>query len=190
MAFYNDKQQLYLETDTLGVSLGASLLQIGDGMLFSRNDAPDNAALQPITFMSKTLTSAETCYSNRVEALGILHGLETFHHYCFPSKVSEITDHKLPVAIFKKDVASLWNKNTTKNTPIQHMNIIQAWPTSIPHRLAIQTQPQNRDEKIPDIYITINYNEGKNNTCCATKQGTKIAAPESHGNTEDKATGM
>ena len=41
------------------------------------------------------------------EALGILHGLEKFHHYCFGREVDVITDHKLLVSIFKKDVATL-----------------------------------------------------------------------------------
>ena len=39
--------------------------------------------------------------------MGILHGLERFHHYCFAREVSIITDHKTPAAIFKKDVAKL-----------------------------------------------------------------------------------
>ena len=42
-----------------------------------RNEVPDNAALQAIAFISKTLISMETCYSNTErEALGIPHGLE------------------------------------------------------------------------------------------------------------------
>ena len=41
------------------------------------------------------------------EALGILHGLEKFHHYCFGQEVLVITDHKLLVAMFKKDMATL-----------------------------------------------------------------------------------
>ena len=57
MAFCNEKEQLYLETNVLGV--GASLLQIWDGMQFSWNEAPDNAALQSIAFGSKSLTCAE-----------------------------------------------------------------------------------------------------------------------------------
>ena len=32
--FYNEKEQLYLETDILCVGLGASLLQVRDGMWF------------------------------------------------------------------------------------------------------------------------------------------------------------
>ena len=51
---------------------------------------------------------AEQRYSNiEHEALGILHGLEKFHHYCFGREVLIITDHKPLVSMFKKDVATL-----------------------------------------------------------------------------------
>ena len=55
----------------------------------------------------KILTSAETWYT-RIERdmLGILCGVEKFQHYCFTHEISMITDRKLLVAIFKKDVAS------------------------------------------------------------------------------------
>ena len=42
-----------------------------------------------------------------MEVLGILHGLKNFHHYYFEREVHIITDHKLLVSIFKKDVAML-----------------------------------------------------------------------------------
>ena len=58
--------------------------------------------------MSKNLTGAEERYSNiKHKALGILHGLEKFHHYCFGREVLVITDHKLLVSIFKNNVATL-----------------------------------------------------------------------------------
>ena len=70
--------------------------------------APDNTILQPIAFASKSLTGAEHRYSNiKHEALGVLHGLEKFHHYCFSREVLVITDHKPLVSMFKKDVATL-----------------------------------------------------------------------------------
>ena len=54
-------RKLNLETDALGVGLGISLPQVKDRMQFSRNETPDNAALQPIAFTSKSLTCAEAC---------------------------------------------------------------------------------------------------------------------------------
>ena len=53
-----------MESDALGVSLGASILHVRDRMWFPRNEAPVNAAMQSIVFTSEILTSAETCYSN------------------------------------------------------------------------------------------------------------------------------
>ena len=75
---------------------------------YPKNTAPDNTILLPIAFASKSLTGAERQYSNiECEALGILHGLAKFHHYCFGREVLVIMDHKLLVSIFKKDVATL-----------------------------------------------------------------------------------
>ena len=69
---------------------------------------PDNTKLCPIAFASKCLTDAECRYSNiEREVLGILHGLEKFHHYCFARDIYVVTDHKPLVSIFKKDVANL-----------------------------------------------------------------------------------
>ena len=69
---------------------------------------PDNTILCPTSFASKSLTGAEYRYSNiERETLGILHGLEKFHHSCFAREVHIITDHKPLVAIFKKGVAML-----------------------------------------------------------------------------------
>ena len=108
MKFYDDTQLLYLETDASIVGLGAALLQLCNNTACQRDMAPDNASLWPITFASKSLTGAEWRYSNiKWEVLGILHRLEKFHHYCFGREVLVITDHKLLVAMFKKDVPTL-----------------------------------------------------------------------------------
>ena len=108
MKFYNDSKPLYLETDASRVSLGAALLQLHNNMVCQKGVAPDNITLHPIVFASKSLTGAEHRYSNiECEALGILHGLVKLHHYCFGQEVLVITDHRLLVAMFKKDVATL-----------------------------------------------------------------------------------
>ena len=70
--------------------------------------APDNTILCPIAVASKSLAGAEQRYSNiKHEVLGILHGLEKFHHYCFGREVLIITDHKPLISMFKRDVATL-----------------------------------------------------------------------------------
>ena len=101
--FYDDTKPLYLEIDVSGVGLGAALLQLCDNTGCQRDVVPDNTSLRPIAFASKSLTGAEQRYSNiKREALGILHGLEKFHHYCFGREVLVITDHKPLIAMFKK----------------------------------------------------------------------------------------
>ena len=95
MKFYDDIKPLYLKTDASGIGLGAALLQLWDNMNCPKDIAPDNTILCPIAFASKSLTYAEWRYSNiECEALGILHGLEKFHHYSFGREVLVITDHK------------------------------------------------------------------------------------------------
>ena len=108
MKFYDDTKLLYLETDTSGIGLGAALLQLRDNTTCQTYMAPDSTILQPIAFASKSLTGAECRYSNiECKALGILHGLEKFPNYCFSREVLIITDHKLLVSMFKKDVMTL-----------------------------------------------------------------------------------
>ena len=60
IVFYNEKEQLYLEMDALGVELGAGLVSVRDRMWFPRNEAPQSAALKPVAFDSKSLISMET----------------------------------------------------------------------------------------------------------------------------------
>ena len=89
------------------VGLGAALLQTRKNTSHHRDEALDNSILRPIAFTSKSPTEAEKRYSNiEREALGILHGLEKFHHYCFERDLSIITDHKPLIAIFIKDIAT------------------------------------------------------------------------------------
>ena len=108
MKFYNEKKELLLEPDASDVGLGAALLQLRDNTMWQQGKAPDNTILWPIVFASKSLTVADNRYSNiECDALGIIHGLDKFHHCCFGRNVIIITNHKLLVMIFKKDVATL-----------------------------------------------------------------------------------
>ena len=101
MKFYDKSKLLYLETS--GIGLGAALLQLFDNTVCQKGVASQNIALHPIAVTSKSLTGAEQRYSNiKQEALGILHGLQKFHHYCFGQEVLVITDHKPLVSMFKK----------------------------------------------------------------------------------------
>ena len=51
--------------------------------------------LRPIAFASKSLSDAETRYSNiERELLGVVWAVEHFHHYTFANKINIISDHK------------------------------------------------------------------------------------------------
>ena len=94
MKFYDDSKSLYLETDASSVGHGAALLQTQEGTTCQKDMVPDNTILHPIAFASKSLTGTEYRYNNiDWEPLGILHGLDKFHHY-FVRDVYVITDHK------------------------------------------------------------------------------------------------
>ena len=108
MKFYDTSKPLYLEMDVSGMGLGACLLQIRESMNCGHDEVLDNATLCLIAFACKSLSSMQWWYSNiEREALGILHGLEIFHPYCFTKEVHVITDHKLFVAMISKDVVTL-----------------------------------------------------------------------------------
>ena len=105
MKFYHASRPLYLKTDASNVGLGASLLQVNEGMNCGHDQVPDNATLPPVAFASKSLSSSESQFSNiEWEAHGILHGLEKFHHCCIAKGVYVKTDYKPLVAMVSKDV--------------------------------------------------------------------------------------
>ena len=72
------------------------------GITCQKDMVPDNTILDPIAFASKSLTGTEHRNRNiEREALGILHGLEKFHYYCFAREVHIRTGHKPLVPILK-----------------------------------------------------------------------------------------
>ena len=90
------------------IGLGASLLEMREGLNLLHDQVPDNASLHPIAFASKPLSSVQQWHSKiEREALGILCGLKEFHHYCFAKEVHGITDQIPLVAMMKKDVVTL-----------------------------------------------------------------------------------
>ena len=112
MKFYEETKPLYLGTDASGEGLRACLLQARDEVL------DDNILRLNI----------------ERKALGIFCGLEKFHHYCFVSEVSIITDHKSLVEIFKKgcsNIVSDTTMHTTQNSSIKGKSHIQNWTRSI-----------------------------------------------------------
>ena len=146
MKFNNENKPFYLETDASRQGLVTALQQMGDGATYQRDTAPDNITLWLVVFASKSLISAEYRYCNiEREALGILHGLEKFHHNCFARDITVINDHKPLVAIFKKDVAMLSVPENPvhhpKNPSVQDKYNIQTRTRNFYCRLAVLIQP-------------------------------------------------
>ena len=82
----------------VGVAIGMALLQ---------SEQNDRSSLYPIAYGSKTLTSAETRYTNREhKLLGVVGGLEKFNYFTFGRPVTVLTDHKPLIAISKKSLVS------------------------------------------------------------------------------------
>ena len=160
MKFYDETKPLFLETDVSRSGLGVALLQTRDELTCPRDIVPDNTIHRPIAFANKSLTSMEHRHSHiKREALGILHGLERFCHYCFAGEVSIITNHKPLVVILKKDAATLSQKY--KVFASGYTNSESEYYTSLNqifhHRLALQTQPykRNKDAEIPGMDIKV-----------------------------------
>lgn len=91
LQYYNTEAPTVLETDASSKGLGACLLQNG----------------KPIAFASKSLSSAETNYSNiERETLAIVFGIQRFHTYLFGKEFELHTDHKPLEMIWKKPLIS------------------------------------------------------------------------------------
>ena len=92
MPYYDPKKPLTLQVDASGRGRGCALIQ-------------ENG---PVAYASKSLTGAETRYSNiERELLGIVYSLERFHEYVYGRHVTIETDHKPLVSIAQKDVNNM-----------------------------------------------------------------------------------
>ena len=79
LQYYDPTADVQLEVDASIKGLGATLIQ----------------NKQPVAFASKSLTPAETNYSNiEGECLAIVHGIQRFHHYLYGRSFTIISDHK------------------------------------------------------------------------------------------------
>ena len=94
LKYYKPDLDLFLETDASGKGIRMALLQ---------SEEDHRNSLYPIAYGSKTLTPAETRYTNiEQELLGVVGALEKFHYFTFGRLVTVLTDHKPLIAIAKK----------------------------------------------------------------------------------------
>ena len=106
-------------------------------------------------------SSAECQYSNiERQALGTLHGLEKFHHYCFACEVHVITDHEPLVAIMGRDVATLSHCSQFIVLPIHQYSICILYKPGpellIACRLPHHSHEENKDRGIQGLSINVN----------------------------------
>ena len=88
LAYFDGHKPVTIQTDASQRGVGAALLQEG----------------KPVVYASKSLTPTEQGYSNiEREMLGVVFGMERFHHYAFGRRVTVETDHKPLQSIWKKE---------------------------------------------------------------------------------------
>ena len=82
-------------------------LQFFDSDLPSYIEADAYNNLRPVAYVSKTLTSCESNYSNiERELLGVLFSVLHFKYFTYGCQVHIITDHKPLVSLFRKSLTS------------------------------------------------------------------------------------
>lgn len=91
LAYYDPEKENLIQSDASMSGLGCVLLQDG----------------KPVCYASRSLTDAESRYSNiERELLAACWSLEKFHHYVYGKKAVIETDHKPLESIWKKSIAS------------------------------------------------------------------------------------
>lgn len=97
LTFFDPSKKTKISIDSSKNGIGAVLLQA------------DGEDWRPVTYASRTMTTAECCYAQiEKECLGLQYGFEKFHSYVFglPRFVAE-TDHKPLIAIIKKYLSEM-----------------------------------------------------------------------------------
>ena len=143
MRHFDPRLPVILETDASLKGLGAVLIQ--DGC--------------PVRFLSKSLTPAESNYSNiERELLAVLHACEKLHVYTFGRPVCIHTDHKPLESIFLKPV-SLAPPRLKRMLLRLSMYDVRVTYVGAKKVLLADTLsrllPAGRDERVPGLDITI-----------------------------------
>ena len=142
LPYYDPRQPLTPQVDASGHGLGAALVQ----------------ERGPVAFASKALTDAEGRYSNiEREMLGILYGLEKFHHYVFGRPVKVQTDHKPLVAIMAKSLAAAPPRLARMMLRIQHYNVTLEYVPGkqIPLADALSRISPQPGSAVPGLELTV-----------------------------------
>ena len=94
LKFYDPSLPTMISSDASKDGIGAVLLQEHD------------SRWHPVSFASRTLTSAETRYAQiEKETLGIAFGCEKFHQYIYGKEIILETDHKPLISIARRNLS-------------------------------------------------------------------------------------
>ena len=109
LRFYDPDKPLFIECDASKLGIGVAMLQ-PTGELVEQDISSDDSGkamplrerLAPVAYASKSLSDAETRYSNiERELLAVVFSLEHFKHFTCSRRVHVITDHKPLLPLFR-----------------------------------------------------------------------------------------
>ena len=117
------------------------------------------------------------------EALGILHGVEKFHHHCIAKEVYIITDHKPLVAMVNKDVATLSQWLQCIMLCIHQYSVYILYRPGpelyIADWLSNKNHAENRDQKIMGMHVNMNaLSTAAGIPICTSMQDIKAATSQ------------
>ena len=105
LIYFNEKRNLFLETDASEYAVGAVLFHIGKSEINSNIKA--QTAEQGISYSLSTLSAAKRNYSQiEKEALAIIFGIKKYDKYLMGWHFNLYTDHKPLVRLFDSKQAT------------------------------------------------------------------------------------
>ena len=120
LVHFDPVKKLVLSCDPSAYGLGVVL-----------SDSKEDGAEQPISYASRTLTSAEKKYSQLdKEALAVVYGVTKFHQYLYGRDFTLFTDHKPLTYLFSSDraVPQMALSSTTLGPHSELLSILGCFP--------------------------------------------------------------
>ena len=157
LAYFDSSKPVIIQTDASKRGVGAKLLQDG----------------RPLAYAIKSLTETESNYCNiDREMLGIVFGLERFHHYAYGRHVTIESDHKPIESIKRKQLINTPPRLMRMLLRIQKYDFtVKCVPgKDIPIADGLSCLPIQGDE-IPDIDVTIHDITGVSESRLEKNQG-------------------